>query len=65
MGMCGGGMPPEHNYPKPDGVTYPLAGSCCGCKKDATADPKAKMNRCGGCKLVRLAIALYEPPSNN
>ncbi|TFK85233.1 hypothetical protein K466DRAFT_198348 [Polyporus arcularius HHB13444] len=36
---------------KPRGEKYPLAGSCAGCQKDATAE--MELQRCSRCKLTR------------
>ncbi|KAF9527064.1 hypothetical protein CPB83DRAFT_836832 [Crepidotus variabilis] len=47
------GLTEDQYIPKPDGVEYPLAASCCGCKDDNTAKRGVKMSRCGGCKLSR------------
>ncbi|KAF8972566.1 hypothetical protein BDZ97DRAFT_1781661 [Flammula alnicola] len=49
--LSGAGIPPQMPLDKPAGVEFPLAGSCCNCKKDITA--KSNLSRCGGCKLVR------------
>jgi hypothetical protein len=43
----------EEFVPKPNGVEYPLAASCLGCRKDETAAPGVKLSRCARCKLVR------------
>ena len=43
---------------KEPGVTFPLAGSCAGCERDATAGGRADLKKCSGCKLTRCVAPL-------
>ena len=43
---------------KEPGVTFPLAGSCAGCERDATAGARADLKKCSRCKLTRCAAPL-------
>ncbi|KAJ7473685.1 hypothetical protein B0H11DRAFT_2036878 [Mycena galericulata] len=46
-----------NTFPRPDGMSGGLSGTCLTCRNEDTAVPEFHMSRCGKCKLVRYCSA--------